>query len=137
MNKRAFKKYVRCERELRGILKKRTKTNKGRGCGQAYLYVRSVKKFPDFSNSKTANKVFSDKLLGSCLFTPRFFIRKFINIAEPFFEGRRSKAGNFERTSFFERPLTHYTLDKNVIVIFKLLKKYINENMTVFLMRSM
>ena len=45
-----FKKYVRRGRG-RGVLKKRTKTNRGSG-GQAYLYVRPVKKIPDFSNSK-------------------------------------------------------------------------------------
>ena len=32
-------------------------------CDTAYLYLRSVKKLPDF---QTARRVLSDKLLGSC-----------------------------------------------------------------------
>ena len=44
------------------VLKKYTKMNSGegrKGGGQAYLYVCSVKKLPDFSNGK---KVLSNKL---------------------------------------------------------------------------
>ena len=60
--KGSFKKYVRCGGKR--VLKKQTETNRGgEGC-QAYLYVLSVTK-----NSlifQTANRVLSDKLLGSC-----------------------------------------------------------------------
>ena len=51
-----------------GILKKGTETNRGRGCGQDYLYVPSLKK----------------KL---SLFISWFFIRKFINVVELFLRG--------------------------------------------------
>ena len=56
----SFKKYVR--RAGGRVLKKQTKTNRGRG-GQAYLYIRSIKKLPDF---QTAGSILSDKLLGNC-----------------------------------------------------------------------
>ena len=58
----SFKKYVRREVGA-GILKKRTKTNRGEG--ESSLSVRSLckKKMPDF---QAAGRVLSDKLLGSC-----------------------------------------------------------------------
>ena len=37
-----------------GVLKKQTKMNRVRGY-QAYLYIHSVKKLPDFSNSKQSS----------------------------------------------------------------------------------
>ena len=37
-----------------GVLKKRTKTNRETG-GQAYLYVRSVKKIARFSNGRQSS----------------------------------------------------------------------------------
>ena len=54
--------FKKCVRRAEWVLKKQTKTNRGRG-DQAYQYVRSVIKFPDF---QTAGRVLSDKLLGSC-----------------------------------------------------------------------
>ena len=68
-------------------LKKRTKTNKGRG-SQVYLYFRSVKKLPDFSKRKQSSG--GGQLLKLLLFEPSpaykgvFFIRRrhilFLNI---------------------------------------------------------
>ena len=60
-HRKSFKKCIRRARGRR-FLKKRTKTNKWRG-SQAYLYVHSVKKMPDF---QTVGRAFSDKLFGSC-----------------------------------------------------------------------
>ena len=66
-----------------GVLKKRTKTNRVRG-GQAYLYVRSVKKLPDF---QTAGRVLSDTLLslGLVQHIKVFFIKKGVDIFFFFF----------------------------------------------------
>ena len=61
MPKGSFKKYVRRAMGGGGFLKSKLKQTEGEG-GQAYLYVRSVKK----NCLIFKEQVFSDKLLGSC-----------------------------------------------------------------------